>query len=300
MLIEIHDKYEECALCARRCGVNRVAGNTGYCHSLSIPKITRAALHFWEEPIISGDRGSGTIFFSGCSLGCIYCQNRKISRGSVGREVSESELADIMLDLSYQGAHNINLVTPTHFVPSIIPSVSLAKSRGLNIPIVYNTGSYDTPETIASLKDSVDIYLPDLKYYRDSTSLSLSYAKDYPYVARSAIAEMVKQHPVPVIEEGIMREGVIVRVLLLPSHVAEAKLSVKYLYDTYGNGIYISLMNQYTPMPDMHPPLNRRVTREEYEQLIDYAEKIGLKNGFTQDFGTAVESFIPPFDNTGI
>ena len=206
-----------------------------------------------------------------------------------------------MFDLQSQGAHNINLVTPTHFIPSVAEAIRLAKSKGLAIPVVYNTGSYDTPEALKILEGLVDIYLPDFKYYTPKTSIAYSNAEDYPEVARCAITEMFRQVGKPCFDEhGIMTKGIIVRILLLPGHVAEAKLSLKYLLDTYGDNIYISLMNQYTPMPDMKPPLNRTVTHEEYDQLLDYAEKIGLKNGYIQDFGTAEESFIPPFDNTGV
>ena len=263
--------------------------------------LSRAALHYWEEPPISGTRGSGTIFFSGCSLACVYCQNREISRAEVGKAVSIDRLSEIMLELQDKGAHNINLVTPTHFAPSIAEAIRRAKVRGLSIPIVYNTGSYDTPEALRLLDGLVDVYLPDLKYYTAKTAKSYSLAADYPDVARAAIAEMYRQVGEPILDDdGIMRKGIIVRILLLPGHVAEAKLSLKYLLDTYGDNIFISLMNQYTPMPGMTSPLNRTVTHEEYSDLLTYAEKLGLKNGFTQDFGTAKESFIPPFDNTGI
>ena len=287
--------YSPCRLCARACGTDRASGAVGFCRSTDQMKITRAALHYWEEPIISGTRGSGTVFFSGCSLGCVYCQNAAISRSSVGIEYSPKLLAHKMLELERDGAHNINFVTPTHFAPGIIESVGIARDLGLTVPIVYNTGSYDTVETVRALESTVDVYLPDLKYYRHETAAKLSYAKDYPTVARAAIAEMVRQHPAPVIEQGIMRSGVIVRVLLLPSHVAEAKLTVKHLYETYGNKIYISLMNQYTPMVGMKAPLNRTVTNSEYSQLITYAERIGVVNAFIQDGGTQSESFIPEF-----
>ena len=263
--------------------------------------VARAALHFWEEPPISGSRGSGTIFFSGCSLSCVFCQNREISRGRAGKMVTSEQLANIMLDLQSQDAHNINLVTPTHFIPSIKEALILAKARGLTVPIVYNTGSYDTPKALRMLDGLIDIYLPDLKYYTSRTADALSNAEDYPDVAREAIAEMYRQVGEPIFDaDGIMKRGVIVRILLLPGRVAEAKLSLKYLLDTYGDGIYISLMNQYTPMEGMTPPLDRPVTHEEYAQLTDYAERIGLKKGFTQEFGTASESFIPPFDSNSI
>ena len=288
--------YSSCELCARKCGVDRTNGKIGFCKSTDIPKITRAALHFWEEPIISGTRGSGTIFFSGCSLGCVYCQNSRISRAAVGRGISADELAGEMLRLESEGAHNINFVTPTHFAPSIAKSVKIARERGLSVPIVYNTGSYDTVKTIQNLDGIVNVYLPDLKYYRSESAEKLSFAKDYPTVAREAIAEMVRQQPKPVIKDGIMRSGVIVRLLLLPSHVAEAKLSLKYLYNTYGDNIYISLMNQYTPMQGMMSPLDRTVTNSEYSELVSYAERLGVVNAFIQEGGTQKESFIPDFE----
>ncbi len=292
-------EYLQCRLCAHGCSVDRFV-TRGRCRMGATPVISRASLHHWEEPPISGTRGSGTIFFVGCSLGCDYCQNREISRGCGGISLTDTELCDTMLRLEGEGAHNINLVTPTHFVPSIISAVRLARELGLKIPIVYNTGSYDTVETIRSLRGVVDIFLPDLKYYRPDTAERLSHAKDYPEVARSAIAEMVKLCPKCIIEDGIMLSGVIVRILLLPGHLAEAKLNLKYLYSTYGDSIYISLMSQYTPSSDLPSPLNRRVTLSEYRELLDYAERLGVKNAFIQDISSANECYIPDFNNTGL
>ena len=294
------NNYENCRLCARNCGIDRTR-ITGFCKATDEMYIARAALHYWEEPPVSGTNGSGTIFFSGCSLSCVFCQNMDISRGRTGKLVEISRLAEIMTELQSKGAHNINLVTPTHFVPSIIESIKLAKAKGLYLPIVYNTGSYDSLSTLKMLDGLVDIYLPDLKYFTSKTAAALSSAADYPTVAKAAIDEMVRQVGEPRFDEqGIMTRGVIVRILLLPGHVAEAKLSLKYLMDTYGDRIYVSLMNQYTPMQGMNPPLDRKVTREEYYQLTDYAERLGLVNGFTQEFGTAEESFILPFDGSGV
>ncbi len=297
----MHDlnEYRECKLCAHNCGVNREI-EYGKCRMPDKLKISRAALHMWEEPIISGNAGSGTIFFSGCSLGCVYCQNREISRGLCGAEVSIERLSDIMLSLQSQGAHNINLVTPTHYVPSIKKALIKAKADGLSLPIVYNTASFDNSDTLKSLEGLVDIYIPDLKYHKEKTAKELSFAEVYPSAARAAISEMVRQRQKPVIEDGIMSEGVVARILLLPAHVAEAKLSLKYLLDTYGDSIYISLMCQYTPMSGMKAPLNRRVTHAEYEDLLAYADKIGLKNGFVQELSSAKESYIPSFDYTGV
>ena len=293
-------RYSSCELCERRCGIDRTK-YSGYCGEGSTLRISRASLHMWEEPPISGTRGSGTIFFSGCSLGCVFCQNRAISGGSSGIEVSVEKLSEIMLRLESEGGHNINLVTPTHYVPSIAEAIRLARSRGLSVPIVYNTGSFDTPETIRSLNGLVDIYLPDFKYYRKSTAKALSNAESYPDAARSAIAEMVRQTGRCILDgNGIMQKGTVVRILLLPDRLAEAKLILKYLADTYGSTVAVSLMNQYTPMPGMIGALSRRVTREEYRQLLAYAEKLGIENGYVQDGGTASESFIPDFDNTGV
>ena len=294
------NEYENCFLCGRACGKNRREGELGYCKMTAAPTVARASLHAWEEPCISGTRGSGTVFFSGCSLGCIFCQNRAISGGKVGREVSDERLAEIMLELEAQGAHNINFVTPTHFAPSIKASVEIARGSGLSIPIVYNTSSYDTPEALRMLSGTVDVYLADYKYHLPKTAGVLSNAENYPEIARAAIAEMVRQKPKPVIEDGIMRSGVIVRLLLLPGKVAEAKLAVKYLHDTYGDAVYLSLMSQYTPMPDMPRPLDRTVTRAEYAELVDYAVGKGITRAFVQDGKSATESFIPAFDLTGV
>ena len=293
--------YENCTLCARSCGIDRTRGEIGFCGMKSAPTVARAALHRWEEPIISGSRGSGTIFFSGCSLSCVFCQNKDISHEGFGKEISDEALAEIMLRLESEGAHNINFVTPTHYAPSIINSVRIAKEKGLLLPIVYNTGSYDAISTIKALGGTVDVYLPDLKYYKNNTAEKYSSAPDYVDVARAAIDEMVSQVGEPQISpDGIIKRGVVVRILLLPGHLAEAKLSVKYLLNKYGDKIYISLMNQYTPMPGMCGELSRRVSHEEYEELCDYAVRCGLKNGFFQDYGTAEDSFIPPFDLTGV
>ena len=293
--------YAACRLCARRCGADRTAGETGYCRMGDRAVVARAALHFWEEPPISGTRGSGAIFFCGCSLGCIYCQNRGIARADAGVAIGVPRLAAILSELQAQGAHNVNFVTPTHFVPSVIEAVGMARAAGMTLPVVYNTGSYELPETVDMLAGTVDVFLPDLKYATAKTAAAYSHAKDYPEVARAAIARMVRLAPEPVIDgEGIMRRGVLVRVLLLPEHLAEAKLSVSYLYKTYGDSVYISLMNQYTPPASMPRPLDRPVTRAEYEDLLEYADRIGVKNAFVQESGTQTERFLPRFDGSGV
>ena len=295
-MLNYYQKYKSCDLCARACGVDRTNEERGFCRMLDIPVIARAALHHWEEPIISGTNGSGTVFFVGCSLGCVYCQNKLISRGNGGRAVSADDLAREYLRLESLGAHNINLVTPTHYVPSIIDSVALARKLGLAIPIVYNTGSYDTVETIRALSGTVDIFLPDFKYYRADKAKEYSRAENYREVAMAAIDEMVNIVGDPVVEDGIMKSGVIVRLLLLPGMVADAKLNLKYLYNKYGDRIYISLMSQYTPSDDLIRPLDRRVTQSEYNELVDYATRLGVTNAFIQDRNSAEDAYIPDFD----
>ena len=291
----MHIEYNECHLCARKCAVNRNAGKIGYCRSTSEMKICRAAPHNWEEPIISGTNGSGTIFFSGCSMGCIFCQNSESSRASVGRPVTEKDLANIMLDLQMKGVHNVNFVTPTHFAPGIVEAVRMARKSGLNIPIVYNTGTLDSLDTVKMLDGTVDVYLPDYKYVRNTTAEKYSFAPMYPTVALDSIREMVRQRPTPVIRDGIMGSGVVIRILLLPGHVAEAKLSLGTLYREFGNNVYYSLMGQYTPPIGMPAPLNRRVTASEYRELVDYAIKLGVDTAFVQELSSASDAYIPPF-----
>lgn len=292
----MHIEYNECRLCARNCGVNRNSGRVGYCRADYQMKICRAALHLWEEPIISGENGSGTVFFSGCSMRCIFCQNSDISRASVGRTVTDDELAEIMLELQKKGANNINFVTPTHFAPSIKAATEKARDLGLDIPTVYNTGSFDRVETVKALDGVIDIYLPDFKYYKEATSLKYSSAENYPSVALDCIKEMVRQRPRPIIESGIMKSGVIIRLLLLPGHVAEAKLSLKKLYREFGESVYYSLMGQYTPTEALPAPLNRRVTLSEYREFVDYAAALGVTNAFVQELSSANTAYIPKFD----
>lgn len=293
--------YESCTLCPRECGVNRF-NTAGFCGEGAALTAARAALHMWEEPPISGTNGSGTVFFCGCNLKCVYCQNYSIAHNKGGKEITSDKLSDIFLSLQQKGAHNINLVTPTHFVPHIIQGVKQAKEKGLNLPIVYNTSGYEKPETIKLLSSFVDIFLTDFKYIKPETAQKYSNAKNYPHYAKAALAEMVKIAPKPIIEKGVMKKGVIVRHLLLPGHLIEAKMIVKYIYQTYGDNVYISLMNQYTPVREHKdcPNLNRTVTDYEYKSLIDYATHLGIKTAFVQKGETAKESFIPSFDLTGI
>ena len=297
------NKYENCLLCPRKCGINRGIGQTGVCGVSSEIKVARAALHYWEEPCISGKRGSGAVFFSGCSLHCVFCQNRAISGGKEGKVISKERLSDIFIELADKGANNINLVTPGQYIPDIVWAVNDAKSRGMKLPIIYNTSGYENVTELKLLEGIVDVYLPDFKYMDNMLSAKYSRAKDYPSVAKQALSEMVRQQPDVVIDDatGLIQKGVIVRQLLLPGHVNDAKVVLKYLYDTYHDHVYISMMSQFTPIAlKDYPEINRTVTRREYERLVDYAIKIGITNAFIQEGDVAKDSFIPAFDCEGV
>lgn len=258
----------ECILCPRMCRAHRMAQETGFCRETAGLVVARAALHMWEEECISGENGSGTVFFSGCSLGCIYCQNQNISRAKAGKAITVGRLAEIFLELQAQGANNINLVTPTHYVPQIIDALELAKKDGLRLPVVYNTSGYERVETLGMLRGYVDIYLPDFKYLEEELAREYSYAPDYPAYAKSALKEMVSQTGEFRMDEetGLLKRGVVVRHLVLPGKVKNSKEVIRYLHETYGNRILISILNQYTPMPQVenHPFLGRKVTKREY------------------------------------
>ena len=298
------DIMSDCVLCPRACHVNRLAGQTGYCGQTAELMAARASLHYWEEPCISGTSGSGTVFFSGCNLRCVFCQNHNIALGKAGQVIAPEHLAEIFLQLQEQGANNINLVTPTHFLPQIVIALNQAKQQGLHLPIVYNTGSYESPEALRHLEGLVDIYLPDLKYFSPELSTSYSHAPDYFEAACAAIAEMYRQVGNPVINEdtGLMQRGLIVRHLLLPGQTKDSKKILRYLHETYGDHIYISIMNQYTPLPQVADieALNRTVTPEEYDRVLRFAERIGIERGFRQEGTAASESFIPEFDERGL
>ncbi len=295
----------DCTLCPRKCHVDRTAGQTGFCGQSDKIMAARAALHFWEEPCLSGTNGSGAVFFSGCNLHCIYCQNHTIAQGQSGKEISVERLSEIFLELQDKQAHNINLVTPTHYVPQIIHALQTAKDNGLTIPVVYNTSGYENVDTLKRLEGLIDIYLPDLKYHDSTLSARYSNAPDYFAKASVAIEEMLRQTGGPVFADGedsLMLKGVIVRHLLLPGCETDSRYLLQYLHQTYGNDIYVSIMNQYTPMPYVTdiPAFNRRITPEEYDRIVDYAIQIGIENGFIQEGETSSESFIPAFDCEGI
>lgn len=290
----------KCTLCPRNCQVNRYI-ETGYCKAKTKIKVALASVHMWEEPCISGENGSGTIFFSHCNMGCIYCQNHKISKG-YGKEISVKRFKEICLELQSKNVNNINLVTPTHYTPLIKKGLLKAKEEGLTIPIVYNTSSYENVDTIKMMNNIVDIYLADLKYYNDVYARKYSNAPNYFNYATMAIDEMYKQVGKPKFDKkGIMKKGLIVRVLLLPNRVEEAKKIIKYLHDKYDDNIFISIMNQYTPVKKLkYDELNRKVQDSEYDELINYACDIDVVNAYMQEGETQKESFIPNFNKAGI
>ena len=286
---------KKCDLCPRNCLVNRYE-KVGYCRAKAKLKIALASIHMWEEPVISGRDGSGTIFFSHCNLGCIFCQNYKIRNG-YGKEITIKRFSEICLELQSRGANNINLVTPTHYVPLIGKGLIQAKNRGLIIPIVYNTSSYENESTIDSMKGLVDIYLADLKYYDDSYAKKYSNCNNYFEVATKSIEKMVEQVGSPIIHNGLMKRGVIVRILLLPGLLEDAKKIIKYLYETYHDNIYISIMNQYTPVDKyVYEELNNKVAESVYDELVNFAYDIGVRNAFIQEGETQKDSFIPNFN----
>lgn len=294
---------EKCSLCPRMCGTDRAAGQKGFCGGGNLVRVARAALHYWEEPCISGESGSGTVFFSGCTMRCVFCQNKEISRSEVGKEITIERLAEIYLELAAKGANNINLVTPMHYAPQIIAALNIARKNGLTLPIVWNTGGWERRESIAAVRDYADIWLSDFKYFDSSLGESLSKAPNYFSVAAAALDQMVKQTCEPVFDEnGIMRRGVIVRHLMLPGHLDDTKNVLRFLYENYGDSIWISIMNQYTPMcsDPRFPELSRTVSDEEYNEAIDFACELGIENAFVQEGGTVGESFIPPFDLSGV
>jgi len=299
-MIELLNK---CTLCPRNCKVNRNNNELGFCNMESELLVARASLHFWEEPIISGDKGSGTVFFSGCNLKCVFCQNFNISNNNFGKTISIERLSEIFLELQQQGAHNINLVTPTHFVPHIIKALKIAKANGLIIPIVYNSSGYENIETIKLLNGYIDVYLPDFKYFNNKYAIKYSKCPNYFEYTSKAIEEMIKQVGKPKFDnDGMLIKGVIVRHMLLPGLLDDSKKIIHYLVDKYNDKIFISIMNQYTPTNnlDKYKEIDKTVDNNDYQELINYAIDIGIKNGFIQEGETQKTSFIPEFDTTGV
>lgn len=292
----------KCNSCPRQCNIDRDSA-VGFCGVSGKIRVARAALHFWEEPCISGTEGSGAVFFSGCNLQCIFCQNREISRGKVGKDISCSRLAEIFVELQKQGANNINLVTPSHYVNQIIPAIIFSREMGLSVPVVYNSSAYESVETLKKLEGYIDVYLPDCKYWDEELAVKFSRAPAYRDISFAAIGEMLRQTGKAEFDEnGLIKKGVIVRHLVLPGHVNDSKKVIGQLYDTFGDDIYISIMNQYTPLADLpdYPELNRKLTGREYKKILDYALDIGIENGFMQEGDVAKESFVPSFDLEGV
>lgn len=297
------DLLTSCKLCPRNCGVNRLNSELGFCKSGYKIKIAKVSLHNWEEPCISGTNGSGTIFFSNCNLRCVFCQNHCISQESVGKEITIDRLSDIFLEQEERGAHNINLVTPTHYAPQIIESIKRAKLNGLTLPILYNTNGYENIETIKALKGYIDVFLPDLKYFNSLYSNKYSNAPDYFKYALAAIKEMVNITGEPTFDDnGLIKKGVIIRHLMLPGLLFDSKKVIDAIWTTFGNSVYVSIMNQYTPMfnAEKYPELNRVLNPNHYDSLIEYALSKGIQNGFIQDSGTSTKDFVPNFDLSGV
>ncbi len=286
----------KCTICPRECKVNRNKKELGYCRASDKIKIGGYHLHMWEEPIITGEKGSGTIFFSYCNLNCVYCQNYEISSNNTGEEITVERLSDIMIELQKRGANNINLVTPTHYIPQIIEALIIAKEKGLRIPIVYNTSCYEKKESLKLLEGLIDIYMPDFKYY-DNNLGKYSKVNNYFEVAVSALEEMFNQiGKCQYDNNGNLKKGIIVRHLVLPGHIDDSKRIIEYLYNKYKNNIIYSIMNQYTPVKKIeYSNLNRKVTEKEYDEVIDFAYDIGIRNCYIQSEESQSDSFIPNF-----
>lgn len=291
--------YRSCIICPHQCGVNRNQGQLGRCMAPARPKVAKTMLHQWEEPCLSGTRGSGAVFFSHCNLHCIFCQNHTISQEGNGRELTEAELAEIFFALEKQGAHNINLVSPTPYVPSIVKALQIAKEKGLRIPVIYNTNGFDSPQSIALLDGLVDIYLPDLKFHHAEVSGNLAGTRKYFSCATEAILAMLEQvGPTYINDEGMMTRGVLIRHLILPGYLEESRAILRWIRDFLPKEVYLSLMSQYFPTHQAvrHPLLNRTLNPEEYEAIIDYFIALDLENGFTQDLTSADAQYVPDFN----
>lgn len=293
------DMLEKCNLCPRKCFINRLDGELGFCNASADVKIAKVSLHHWEEPCISGTLGSGTIFFSNCNLKCVFCQNHIISEEGIGSTVSIARLSEIFLEQQLRGAHNINLVTPTHYVPQIIEALKIAKAKGLSIPILYNSNAYEGLDTIKALSGFIDVYLPDLKYYKDKYAIKYSNAPNYFNTASKVITEMVSQVGEAKFDNaGLIQKGVIIRHLMLPGLLFDSKKVIDFIYSTFTDSVYISLMNQYTPMHKVakYPEINKPLNPNHYDALIDYCMALGISKCFIQESGTCSKDFVPSFD----
>ena len=301
--MKLLDTLNSCNICPRNCKSNRTSSTLGFCKSTAQIKVAKAYPHMWEEPCISGEKGSGTVFFSNCNLSCVFCQNFEISHEAVGKEVSIVRLSGIFLEQQERGCHNINLVNPTHYVPQITEAIKIAKKNDLIIPIAYNSNGYESIKTIKALKGYIDIFIPDLKYFEDKYAIKYSKAPNYFNIAAKAIVEMFNTVGKPVFDEaGMMKSGVVIRHLMLPCLLFDSKKVVDYIYKTFGDDVYLSLMNQYTPMYDAvnFPEINKPLNPKHYDSLIDYCIELGFKNAFIQDSGTSSEIFVPEFNLSGL
>jgi putative pyruvate formate lyase activating enzyme len=294
-------KLENCNICPRNCSLNRYV-KIGYCGAGAEVKVSKAFLHMWEEPCISGERGSGTVFFSNCNLGCVFCQNHHISHGGQGKNIGIGRLSDIFIELQSNGAHNINLVTPTHYIPQIKEALILSKEKGLYLPIVYNSNAYEKVEYLRELEGLIDIYLPDIKYFSDKYSVKYSKAPQYFSYAKDAVLEMFRQVGVPEFKDGMLRRGLMIRHLMLPGLLFDSKKIVDWVLENLPKEVYLNIMCQYTPMnrAGEYPEINKKLNKGHYESLIDYAEVKGIENGYFQDFDSAREDYVPNFDLEGI
>ncbi len=299
----ILDNLNYCNICPRNCNANRNSPNLGVCKSSLTLKIAKAYPHMWEEPCVSGEKGSGTVFFSNCNLSCVFCQNHEISHEAMGKEITTQRLSEIFLELEESGCHNINLVNPSHYALQIIEGINLSRKFGLKIPIVYNSNGYEKVKTIKALEGYIQIYIPDLKYFNDKYAIKYSKAPNYFNIASKAIEEMVTQIGEPQFNEnGIMEKGVIVRHLMLPGLLFDSKKVVDYVYKTFGDSVYLSLMNQYTPMYGAKdfPEIDKTLNPKHYDSLIDYCLELGYKNAFIQESGTSSEVYVPDFNLSGV
>lgn len=295
--------YQNCRLCPHECGVDRTSGAIGICGAGQHTRVALAALHHWEEPCISGNNGSGTVFFSFCSLGCAFCQNYQVSRGHIGKVVSRERLTEIFLELQSQGAHNLNLVTATHFLPDIIPALIKAKEKGFVLPVIYNSGGYESLKTLDILKEVVDVFLPDLKFASIATAKELANAPDYFQKATMAIKKMARlAGTCSFNKEGLITRGLIIRHLVLPGKTGESRIILKWIKEELPEWVMVSLMGQYLPAGDAlnHPQLGRRLKQSEYDSVVEYLYDLGLENGYVQELSAASSEYIPAFDLTGV
>ena len=292
-----------CTVCPWQCGVNRLAGETGACGAGALPKVALVSLHQWEEPCFVGEHGAGTVFFSYCNLHCVFCQNHEISQAGVGEEISIARLAEIFLEQQNRGAQSLDLVSPTQYVPQIIEALDIAKASGLCLPVVYNSNGYENVQTLESLAGYVDVFLPDLKYKDIAAAQKYSQAADYFSVASKAIQKMVELVGPPVFDaQGMMKRGVLVRHLIIPGQMKDSKALLDWLWDTFGDRIYLSLMNQFTPLYEVsaYKEINRKLTTYEYDQVVDHALNLGIKQCFIQEGRTASVDFVPVFNGRGV